>query len=80
MAYGVKEGSKSFIVVDDKKGPEFDVMASPIFNPMGDKLAYIAVQGDKVFVMVDSIEKSSQLGYLESAPSIDFKIPSRKTR
>lgn len=50
---GPSEGGKWFVVLDGKKGPEFDGFWWPVFKPAGETLAYSAREGKKELVIVD---------------------------
>ena len=53
LAYRARQGSRWFVVVDDRRGPEFDRVGSPVFSPDGRQLAYWARQGKKEFIVLD---------------------------
>jgi len=45
--------NKWFVVHEDKKGPEFDVVGDPVFSIGGGRLAYTATQGNASLVVCD---------------------------
>jgi WD40 repeat protein len=51
-AYIAKQGKKVFMVVDDKEGPAFDMVVTPMFSPDGSRLIYRARKNGKRFVVV----------------------------
>ncbi len=51
----------------EKKGPEFDAIESPVFNPRTDQIAYRVRQSDKEFVMLGD----------RKGPEFDFDHSSR---
>ncbi len=53
LGYRAKQGKRWFVVVDDRRGPEFDRVSSPVFSPDSQRLAYWAKQAKKEFIMLD---------------------------
>lgn len=41
LAYAVRKGEKEFLVVDGKKGREYESVSHPVFSPDGKQLAYV---------------------------------------
>lgn len=59
VAYRAKAGGKMFVVINGKKGLEFDDVRYLTFNPDGSKLAYAAKLKDKWFIVTGD-EKGPQ--------------------
>ncbi len=51
-AFRAVKGEKQFIVVNGKKGEDFDKVGGPVFSPDGRTVAYWAEIGDKRFMVV----------------------------
>jgi hypothetical protein len=51
-AFVAKEGPAYFVVVDGRKGPDYEMVVTPMFSPDGKKLVYRAREGGKRFVVV----------------------------
>jgi uncharacterized repeat protein (TIGR03803 family) len=49
-----KRPSESVMVINQKEGPVFDSIYGAIFSPVGHRLAYIAMKGNKKIVVLDS--------------------------
>ena len=58
MAYAVKAGDKSFVVVDGKKGTLYDevILRPPAFSPNSRRIAFAAKTAEKWFAIVDGKE------------------------
>jgi dipeptidyl aminopeptidase/acylaminoacyl peptidase len=53
IGFSVRQGTKWFCVLSDRKGPEFDMVTPPQFNAQNDRFAYFARQGEEWFVVAD---------------------------
>ncbi|MFO1422267.1 MAG: hypothetical protein U1F70_01220 [Candidatus Competibacteraceae bacterium] len=53
LGYRAKQGSRWFVVVDGRHGPEFDRVSSPVFSPDGRHIAYWAKQAKQEFIVRD---------------------------
>jgi len=56
---------KMFVVVDGKKGPQFDEARFPVFSQDGGKVAYIAKSGAKWFVVVGDQQGPAEFDQLD---------------
>lgn len=58
VAYVAKVGNKQIVVVDGKKGKQYDgiVSGSLVFSPDSERVAYAAMIGNMKFVVVDGKE------------------------
>lgn len=52
VAYQAKQNDKWFVVVGNKRGPDFDLISQILFSPDSNRIAYIARQDNKAFVVV----------------------------
>jgi hypothetical protein len=55
-AYIAQQGKRFFAVVNDKEGPAFDIIVTPMFSPDGKVLVYRARKDGKRFVVVSDLE------------------------
>jgi WD40 repeat protein len=51
-AFAARQGKKIFIAVNEKAGPAFDHVTTPVFSPDGRKVVYRARAKDKRFIVV----------------------------
>jgi hypothetical protein len=51
-AFVARQGSKVFLIVNEKAGPAYDYVTAPVFSPDGRKVVYRAKEKDKRFVVV----------------------------
>jgi WD40 repeat protein len=61
VAYVAKAGKKCVVVVDGKKGEEYDSCLRVAFSPDGKRTAYVATKGKKAFVVVDGVKGKEYL-------------------
>ncbi|HKY53053.1 MAG TPA: hypothetical protein VJM08_02055 [Anaerolineales bacterium] len=52
VAYRAKQKGKLFVVVGDRRGPEFDDVRTPVFSPDGSTVAYQAKQNRRWLIVV----------------------------
>lgn len=58
LAYGGRRGNKFFLVVDGKKGADYDALGYFGFSHDGKHIAFIAKKGDKIVIVVDGQERA----------------------
>jgi WD40 repeat protein len=58
LAYGGRRGDKFFLVVDGKKGADYDVLGYFGFSHDGKHIAFMAKKGDKYVIVVDGQERA----------------------
>ena len=59
LAHGGRRGDKFFLVVDGKKGTDYDALGHFGFSPDGRHIAFMARKGDKLAVVVDGQERAN---------------------
>lgn len=64
VAYRAEKGPKAFIVIDNKKGQEFDKVRRAFFSPDGTHMAYAAKDGDKAFLILDE-QKNTAFDFVD---------------
>jgi Tol biopolymer transport system component len=57
LAYGGRRGDKFFLVVDGKKGADYDTLGYFGFSHDGKHIAFMAKKGDKYVIVVDGQER-----------------------
>ncbi len=58
LAYGGQRENKQFLVVDGKKGADYEAIGGSFdFSPDGKHIAHVAVQGGKQIIVVDGRER-----------------------
>ena len=57
LAYGGRRENRFFLVVDGKKGADYDALGNGGFSPDGKHIASVAKQGDKLVIVVDGQER-----------------------
>ena len=57
LAYGGRRGDKFFLVVDGKKGADYDALGYFGFSHDGKHIAFTALKGDKMVIVVDGEER-----------------------
>jgi hypothetical protein len=58
LAYGGRRGDKFFLVVDGKKGADYDTLGYFGFSHDGKHIAFMAKKGDKYVIVVDGQERA----------------------
>ena len=58
LAYGGRRGNKIFLVVDGKKGADYDALGDSVFSHDGKHMAFAAKKGDQWAIVVDGQERA----------------------
>lgn len=58
LAYGGRRGDKFFLVVDGKRGVDYDALGHFEFSSDGKHIAFTARKGDKMVIVVDGQERA----------------------
>ncbi len=58
LAYGGRRGNQFFLVVDGKKGADYDMLGYYGFSPDGRHTAFMAKKGDKLVIVVNGQERA----------------------
>ena len=57
LAYGGRQGNKFFLVVDGKKGTDYNALGYFGFSPDGKHIAFTAKKGDQMVIVLDGQER-----------------------
>ena len=70
-AYAVKKDEKTYVVVlDEKPGKEYNLLARPVFSPDSKHMSYLAESGKDWFVVTDGVEGKKYSGIWPSGGTI----------
>lgn len=73
VAYTVRKGGRAFVVIDGKKGTEYDEVHTPSFNPGSAVPTYVAIRGKKQVAVVGDREA----GEFEHITAVDVSPDGR---
>ena len=78
LGYIARVGRASFVVIDGKRNPRYEMVANLNFSPDGSHYVYAATNNGKAFTVVDQKEAAHHYDAIWNVPEAKFLFDNRK--